>query len=108
MPEPCRRRCLFDWVVQSVSATRKPAAAGLPQRANLIENGASVRASLALVKTAKAHAMLAGRSYISPHDVKSMAHCVLRHRIMLSYEAEAQAKTTDDLINAILENVEVP
>ena len=96
------------YIVDLVSATRDPKAAGLPDLASLIENGASVRASLALVKTAKAHALLAGRSYISPHDVKSVAHEVLRHRILLTYEAEAQAKTADDLIDVILENIEVP
>ena len=97
-----------NYIVDLVSATRDPKAAGLPDLGNLIENGASVRASLALVKTAKAHALLAGRSYISPHDVKSVAHEVLRHRILLTYEAEAQAKTADDLIDVILENIEVP
>jgi MoxR-like ATPase len=67
-----------------------------------------VRGSIALVKVAKAHALLAGRSYISPHDVKTIAHDVLRHRILASYEAEAQSKSTDHLIEQILENVPVP
>jgi MoxR-like ATPase len=96
------------YAVDVVSATRDPKAAGLPQLAGLIENGASVRASINLIKVAKAHALLAGRSYISPHDVKTIVHDVLRHRVLLSYEAEAQGKSTDDIVNQILENVPVP
>ncbi len=96
------------YVVNVVGATRDPRGAGMPQLENLIENGASVRASINLVKVAKAHALLAGRSYISPHDVKSIAHDVLRHRVLITYEAEAERKTSDDIIATILENVEVP
>ncbi len=96
------------YIVELVSATRNPGEAGLPELANLIEVGASVRASLNLAKVAKAHAMLAGRSYISPHDVKSIAHDVLRHRLLVTYEAEAQGKTADDIIETILDSVEVP
>jgi MoxR-like ATPase len=96
------------YVVDVVNATRDPKAAGLPQLEPLIDNGASVRASINLVKVAKAHALLAGRSYISPHDVKSIAHDVLRHRVLCTYEAEAQGKSSDDLIAQILENVAVP
>ena len=65
------------YVVDVVDATRNPAEAGLADLANLIENGASVRASINLIKVAKAHALLGGRSYISPHDVKSIARDVL-------------------------------
>jgi MoxR-like ATPase len=96
------------YAVDVVAATRDPAAAGLPQLRGLIENGASVRASIHLVKAAKANALLAGRSYISPHDVKSIAHDVLRHRVLCSYEAEAQGKTADDLVDVVLDNIEVP
>jgi MoxR-like ATPase len=96
------------YAVELVAATRDPVAAGLPQLKNLIENGASVRASINLIRLAKANALLAGRTYISPHDVKSIAHDVLRHRVLVTYEAEAQGKTADDLVEAILENVEVP
>ena len=96
------------YAVELVAATRDPAASGLPQLKNLIENGASVRASINLIRLAKANALLAGRTYISPHDVKSIAHDVLRHRVLVTYEAEAQGKTADDLVEAILENVEVP
>jgi MoxR-like ATPase len=96
------------YAVELVGATRDPAGAGLAQLKNLIENGASVRASINLIKLAKANALLAGRTYISPHDVKSIAHDVLRHRVLVTYEAEAQGKTADDLIETILDNVEVP
>ena len=96
------------YVVDVVAATRNPADAGIPALSNLIENGASPRASINLIKVAKARAFLGGRSYLSPHDVKSIAKEVLRHRILISYEAEAQGKTADDLIDIILDSVEVP
>jgi MoxR-like ATPase len=96
------------YAVDLVAATRDPKAANLPALAPLVDNGASVRASIALVKVAKAQAVLSGRSYISPHDVKTIAHDVLRHRVLASYEAEAQGKTTDHIIAQILENVPVP
>ncbi|MGN6108647.1 MAG: AAA family ATPase [Kofleriaceae bacterium] len=96
------------YAVDLVAATRDPKGSNLPQLATLIDNGASVRASISLIKVAKAQAVLSGRSYISPHDVKTIAHDVLRHRILVSYEAEAQGKTTDHVIAQILENVPVP
>jgi len=96
------------YAVELVSATRDPKGSNVAQLDNLIENGASVRASINLIKLAKASALLAGRTYVSPHDVKSIAHDVLRHRVLVTYEAEAQGKTADDLIEAILDNVEVP
>ena len=96
------------YAVELVSATRDPRAAGLANLVPLIDNGASVRGSLALIKVAKAAALLGGRSYVSPHDVKSIAVDVLRHRILPSYEAEAQGKTSDHLVAQILENVAVP
>ncbi len=96
------------YAVDVVAATRDPKSAGVPQLATLIENGASVRASIALIKVAKAQAVASGRTYISPHDVKTIALDVLRHRVMVSYEAEAQGKTSDHVIAQILENVPVP
>ena len=96
------------YAVDLVAATREPAAAGLPELGNLIEYGASVRGSLSLVQLAKAHALLAGRDYASPHDLKSVAPDVLRHRIVPTYEAEAEGRDTDDLTAAILAHVEVP
>ena len=96
------------YAVELVAATRDPAAAGMPELANLIEYGASVRGSLNLVKLAKAHALLAGRDYTSPHDVKSVAVDVLRHRVVVTYEAEAEGRDSDDIAGTILANVEVP
>ena len=96
------------YAVELVAATRDPAAAGLPELASLIEYGASVRGSLSLVQLARAHALLAGRNYASPHDVKSIAPDVLRHRIVATYEAEAEGRDADDLAGVILNHVEVP
>ena len=69
---------------------------------------ASVRGSLNLIKVAKAQALLAGRNYVSPHDVKTVTLDVLRHRVQVTYEAEAEGKTSDDVIGTILAHVEVP
>ena len=96
------------YAVDLVAATREPAASGLAELANLIEFGASVRASLNLVKLAKSHALLAGRGYTSPHDVKTVAPDVLRHRVAVTYEAEAEGKSSDDIVDTILAHVEVP
>ncbi|HUQ05154.1 MAG TPA: AAA family ATPase [Kofleriaceae bacterium] len=96
------------YAVDLVAATRDPKASGVGNLGGLIDNGASVRGSIALVKVAKAAAVLGGRSYVSPHDVKSVAVDVLRHRVLPSYEAEAQGKSSDHLIAQILENVPVP
>ena len=96
------------YAVDIVAATRDPAAAGLPDLAGLVEYGASVRASLALVQLAKTHALLAGRDYASPHDVKSIAPDVLRHRIVPTFEAEAEGQSPDDLAARVLAHVEVP
>ena len=108
----CRQIFVDDkvkrYAVDVVAATRDPKAAGVAALAPLIDNGASVRGSISLIKVAKAHALLAGRNYISPHDVKIVAHDVLRHRVLVSYEAEAQGKSSDHVIEQILENVAVP
>ena len=96
------------YTVDLVNATRNPTTAGCPSLEPLIENGASVRASLNLIKVSKARALLEGRTYVSPHDIKSVAHDILRHRILLTYEAEAQGKSADDVIDIILETIEVP
>lgn len=111
------RACLRDvfvddkvkrYVVDVVNATRHPKESGLQELAPLIDNGASVRASLALVKVARAHALLSGRNYVSPHDIKTIGPDVLRHRVLVSYEAEAEGKSSDDIVHRILENIEVP
>ena len=99
---------LKDYIVQLVYATRKPAAYRMPELASLIGFGASPRASIALAQSARAHAFLNGRAYTTPDDVKELAHDVLRHRIVTTYEAEAQELTTDDLIDRVLEGIDVP
>ncbi len=96
------------YVVDLVDATRHPNDYGLNMLSTLIDMGASTRASINLIKAAQAHAFLSGRDYLSPHDVKTIAPDVLRHRIALSYEAEAQGKTVDDVIQMILDTLLVP
>jgi MoxR-like ATPase len=99
---------LKDYIVQLVYATRRPAAYRLPELQSLIAFGASPRASIALARAARAHAFLQGRAYTTPDDVKALAHDVLRHRIVTTYEAEAEELTTDDLIDRVLDGVDVP
>ena len=99
---------IADYIVDLVQATRKPAEYGLPDLAPLIEYGASPRASIYLAQTSRAHAYLRGRGYVIPDDVKAMATDVLRHRIIATYEAEAEEVTSDEITRRILEAVEVP
>ena len=99
---------LKDYIVQIVYATRRPAAYRMPELASLIAFGASPRASMALAQAARAHAFLQGRAYTTPDDVKELARDVLRHRIVTTYEAEAEELTTDDLIDRVLEGINVP
>jgi len=96
------------YIVDLVRATRDPAAAKLDDLEPLIETGASPRASIALAMAARAHALLAGRAYVTPQDIKSMAHDVLRHRLILSYEAEAREVAAEDVITRVLDTIEVP
>lgn len=98
---------ILDYIVRLTAATRDPDDYGL-KIGSMISYGASPRASIWLGMAARAHAFLNGRGYVTPQDVKSMAPDVIRHRIILSYEAEAEGKTTDDLIALILERIEVP
>ena len=99
---------LKDYIVQIVYATRRPAAYRMPELASLIGFGASPRASIALAQAARANAFLQGRGYTTPDDVKTIAHDVLRHRIVTTYEAEAEELSTDDLIDRVLEGIDVP
>jgi MoxR-like ATPase len=99
---------ITDYIVELVHATREPAAHGLPDVEPLIEYGASPRASIFLATCARAHAFLDGRGYVLPEDVKAIGPDVLRHRILTSYEAEAEEVTSDDLVRRIFEAVEVP
>ncbi|HUR83308.1 MAG TPA: MoxR family ATPase [Thermoanaerobaculia bacterium] len=96
------------YIVQVVSATRKPAEFRLPSLTNHVTFGASPRATLALAHVAKAHAFIEGREYVIPEDVKAIAHDVLRHRLVLSYEAAAESMTADRIIDQVLAAVAVP
>lgn len=96
-----------EYAVDLVRATRDPLSYGLGL-ASFIELGASPRASLALVKSAQGNALLAGRDYVTPHDVKSLASDVLRHRIIPSFESEAEGLSVDDLLSRILAHLRVP
>ncbi len=99
---------LKEYCVQVVQATRRPGAYRMPELASLIGFGASPRATIALAQAARAYAFLQGRAYTTPDDVKALAHDVLRHRIVTTYEAEAEELTTDDLIDRVLDGVDVP
>ena len=96
-----------EYVSSIVDATRNPKNYNL-ELDGIIEFGASPRASIWLILAAKANALLAGRGFVIPEDIKSIAHDVLRHRITLTFEAEADGHTPDDLINKILEKVRAP
>ena len=96
-----------DYVLSIIFATREPETYGL-QLSPYIRYGASPRATIFLTLTARAHAFLQGRGYVTPQDVKSVAHDVLRHRILPTYEAEAEELTADDLIARILTELPVP
>ena len=97
-----------DYIVDVVFATREPASYRLEKLANLIEYGASPRASIYLAQGAKVLAFLSGRTYVTPQDVKSVGPDVLRHRVLVSYEAEAQDLTSEDLIQEVFNTVDVP
>ena len=97
-----------DYIINIVTATRDPEAAGLKDMAAMIAHGASPRASIALNLAARAHAFVKHRGYVTPEDVKAIGHDVLRHRIMRTYEAEAEEITSDHLVRRLFEAVEVP
>jgi MoxR-like ATPase len=99
---------LRDYIVALVGATRRPREVGLTDMAPLIAYGASPRATLSFSEAARAVAFLRGRGYVVPEDVKEIAKDVLRHRILLTYEAEAENVTTETVVTRILERVEVP
>jgi MoxR-like ATPase len=99
---------LKSYLVELVAATRDPKAYKLAELGDFVAYGASPRATLALLAAARGHAFLQGRGYVVPEDVKSVAPDVLRHRVLLTYEAEAENVTSDQVISRILERVEVP
>jgi MoxR-like ATPase len=97
-----------EYIINIVFATRKPAESNLADLAGFIEYGASPRASIFLVQAARAHAFIRGRGYVTPEDIKSIGMDVLRHRIIVTYEAEAENITTEDIIQKVFDNIEVP
>jgi MoxR-like ATPase len=99
---------LVDYIVDIVRATREPQSVGLQEVRPLIAYGASPRATIYLAQAARAHAFLRGRAYVVPEDVKAMAPDVLRHRVLLTFEAEAEDVTSDHIVSKILDAVDVP
>ena len=97
-----------EYLIDIVFATREPQKYGMPELQRLIEYGASPRASIYLHKAARAHAFLRRRGYVTPEDVKSVGLDILRHRVILSYEAEAEERTPESVIKQIFDTVEVP
>lgn len=99
---------LFQYIADLVFATRTPSLYDLDDIKNFIEYGASPRASINLVMASKVHAFLQGRGYVTPQDIKSVGLDVMRHRLIISYEAEAQNLTSDDILLKIFDRVNVP
>jgi MoxR-like ATPase len=98
---------LREYIVQIVLATRAPERYGDDLR-GVLQYGASPRATIALDRCARAHAWLAGRDYVTPEDVQGMAHDVLRHRILLGFEAEAAGRTPNEIVDTLLARIGVP
>ncbi len=99
---------LFGYVADLIFATRSPEKFGIKELKSYIEIGAGPRASINLIKTAKAHAFLQGRGFVTPQDIKIMALDVLRHRVGITYEAEAEGMESDDILIKILDKIDVP
>ncbi len=97
-----------DYIVNIVHATREPKAYGLAELADFIEYGASPRASIYLNLAARAHAFLRRRGYVTPEDIKAIGVDVLRHRVILTYEAEAEEMTSEQVVRKLFERIEVP
>jgi MoxR-like ATPase len=97
-----------EYIVNIVFASREPASVGMNDVKDLIAWGASPRATLFLTRAARAHAFIKGRGYVTPEDVKSVGMDVLRHRIIITYEAEAENITPEDIVQKIFDHVEVP
>ncbi len=96
------------YIVDLVFATREPEKHGLDDLVDLIDFGASPRATINLAKAARAHAFLRRRGYVTPEDVRAVGLDVLRHRVLLTYEAEAEEVTPEDVVTRVLDNIEVP
>jgi MoxR-like ATPase len=99
---------IVDYIVDIVHATRDPKQFGLDDLLPLIEFGASPRATIALAQASRAHAFLRGRSFVTPDDVKAIGPDVLRHRVLTTYEAEAEEVSSDDVVSKILGSIESP
>ena len=99
---------IVDYIVELVHATRYPAEVGVPDLKPLIEFGASPRATIALGQAARAHAFLRGRAFVTPDDVTSIAPDVLRHRVLTTFEADAEGVTSDAIVARILAAVDAP
>ena len=99
---------IHDYIVDVVIATRDPRKAGMKDLAGMVAHGASPRASIALNLAARAHAFIRHRGYVTPEDVKAVGPDVLRHRILLTYEAEAEELTSEQVVRRIFDTVEVP
>src|SRR5690606_33066417 len=97
-----------DYIVRIVMATRDPRDAGLPDLVDMIAHGASPRATIALNVAARAHAFLRHRGYVTPEDVKAIGPDVLRHRVLRTYEAEAEELSSDAIVRRIFDTLEVP
>jgi MoxR-like ATPase len=97
-----------DYIVNIVHATRDPKAYGLPELTDLIQYGASPRASIYLNMAARAHAFLRRRGYVTPEDIKAIGVDVLRHRVIVTYEAEAEEMTSEHIVRKLFERIEVP
>ncbi len=108
IPEVYMDDRLKQYIIDLVMATRNPEEFGLENMEVLIDFGASPRATLSLAIAARVYAMLRRRGYVTPEDIKAVAPDVLRHRLILSYEAEAENLTSDDLIRMIFDQIEVP
>ena len=99
---------LQDYIVNLVAATRSPETHNLKSLKSMIQYGASPRASIFLNRVSKAYAFMHGRGYVVPHDIKTIGFDILRHRILLTYEAEAENVTPDDVLKKIFDTIEVP
>jgi MoxR-like ATPase len=99
---------LRAYIVEMVMATREPSKYGLGAIANLVRVGGSPRATISLIRAAKAHAFIRGRGYVTAEDVKAIAYNVLRHRLILSFEAEAEEIKADEIVKEVLGQIEVP
>ena len=97
-----------EYIVDLVQATRDPASYGMEELTDLIRCGASPRAAIYLTLAARGYALVNGRSYVTPQDVKSIGMDVLRHRVIISYEAEAEEKSSEEIVASIFDHLEVP